>query len=803
VNDCATLRFSGSESDFCDDGFYDYIPSDPCEGIYAPQGEDSGETSGTETSTRSSLSGLMSPLGETAGALPDVASCVRILRFVGGLAPLSTQHWDRGIANPEQNDPLWNTPTFSSQFIINTANSSIDQHTANDVNNYAPSLVLCPPLSMQDQATLELTDPNYDLTPYYSYNRSVSPPTRTLLAPGRNLSIQDAILALRLPLTGPSTAAWTMGFIGNNLSGGNAANATAMPAIAKLDPSGPWNAVFLMGANDGTNYPNPQATTGLRGNSNPNMVYVLADTTGGGGYGLTVDPTTLKMRDGPMGVTLADTQGSGKRDILVCNQQDDYADGTHSHLFAWSATGSPISPFAPANLDSLYGNGIGHTTASAPVYDLNNDGVPEIFFTSNGQQNLIDGKFYNGGMQIIEPRAVTVNGRQIAKGDNLFQTSITTNTSTPWRLGVLGFQADLQVPPVLAPVSLTDAQHPAQQRNVFAGSYLGDVYGWDQNGATLPGFPLQTDVPPNDYFQNPAPVYMPMVAADVDGVTGTGGSLHSELLLATGSILNATDWDRVPGLKHNDGAIYCWSQTGQRLWRYPAASAADMNPAYASGLAVGRLHGTDTNPNTGRTYAPCVVAVDAGGTVVALNGETGTPFWTYDIKPVPSGTTFVKTKHLYSRGSVTEPLILDVNADGHQDVIIGTTHGEIYILNGLNGSVMWKEHTFRAPDSVTYDGEQDGTFIHYVEPQYEEVRGLAVGPLNTGKPNHAVLLVTSGRAALTVPNPIGGHAMLFDLSDVLYPTTPEAQRPATWNASAADWPQYQGNAQCTGSYPGP
>lgn len=46
--------------------------------------------------------------------------------------------------------------------------------------------------------------------------------------------------------------------------------------------------------------------------------------------------------------------------------------------------------------------------------------------------------------------------------------------------------------------------------------------------------------------------------------------------------------------------------------------------------------------------------------------------------------------------------------------------------------------------------------------------------------------------------------MLFDLSDILYSTTPEEQRPETWHAvggqNSADWPQYQQNAQRTGYY---
>jgi hypothetical protein len=72
------------------------------------------------------------------------------------------------------------------------------------------------------------------------------------------------------------------------------------------------------------------------------------------------------------------------------------------------------------------------------------------------------------------------------------------------------------------------------------------------------------------------------------------------------------------------------------------------------------------------------------------------------------------------------------------------------------------------------------------------VRGLAVGPLNINHQDHAILLVISGRAGLTIfTQQVGGHAMLFDLGT------------NSWNNSLIDWTQYQQNAQRTGVYPGP
>jgi hypothetical protein len=100
VNDCATLRFSGSESDFCDDGFYDYIPSDPCEGIYAPQGEDMGNTPATQTQggLRGGITATTTQTTSLNTFTPDcpvnVGLAADILRIAGGLATSSLDDMD-------------------------------------------------------------------------------------------------------------------------------------------------------------------------------------------------------------------------------------------------------------------------------------------------------------------------------------------------------------------------------------------------------------------------------------------------------------------------------------------------------------------------------------------------------------------------------------------------------------------------------------------------------------------------------------------------------------------------------------
>lgn len=77
VNDCDTLRLSADESDLCDDGSYDYQPTDACGGTARSQG--SGASGGTEPSTYTASTGCT----PTADAVVQTKT---ILRIAAGLA---------------------------------------------------------------------------------------------------------------------------------------------------------------------------------------------------------------------------------------------------------------------------------------------------------------------------------------------------------------------------------------------------------------------------------------------------------------------------------------------------------------------------------------------------------------------------------------------------------------------------------------------------------------------------------------------------------------------------------------------
>jgi hypothetical protein len=774
VNDCDTLRFSGSESDFCDDGFYDYIPSDPCAGIMSPPGQE------TETTTTlgAMTMGMSSGASSSSLVMPsceDFQSAARILRIMGGLTK--------------------------------------------DLSGDPNLLLKYPPLTQQNQATLETVDLAY-----------------LLIAP-RRFTWQDVLAAVRLPSTGPSEAVWTKSFIGNTLdSCGKAANSTGMPAVSLLNPqaapslSNPWIAAFPMGTIDGTNYfPGPDRPVQISSPSrvdNTNAVYLLSDMTGNGGYGIRTNwDGTQKLTDAPSAPTLAAFQPGDPVRVFSNTFQDEESwaagdFGLFSRLYAWNVDGSGTAGFAstgdPTNPNA---RGMGHaSTIAAPlVYDINGDGTNEIIFATQGQtdnNSALGAGEYGGAIQFLKP-----DGSMLTDSNKVPYVTQTLDPSSPWYALDGPDLAEFEAPPVLGKV------HNSTDRFIVGAALAGTVYAWSKTGTMLPGFPVFTDLitAKNSPLPPATPVDKNLGLAVLDSapaVADVDGDSHTEIIAAAGRGMNYaydtsfyfppnTD-DPLYGFpfRYWDGFIYCWKDTGgDYYWRYPQNRVVDWNgnmngmPAFESGVAVGRLGRSPTDPS--QRTPPAIVSVDASGRVVALKGELDNThtdsereLWWYQL---PQGT------HRYFHGVVAQPLILDVNNDGYQDVIIGTLSGKVYILDGRPPTPPSKQgrllaqystpfHTFRSSDSVwkQENGDPPYTPTHVEEQQYEEIRGMAVAPLNINHQDHAILLVTSGRAALTIyASQVGGHAMLFDLG------------PNSWNSSLADWTQYQQNAQKTGYLPSP
>ncbi|MGE4169357.1 MAG: PQQ-binding-like beta-propeller repeat protein [Candidatus Margulisiibacteriota bacterium] len=72
------------------------------------------------------------------------------------------------------------------------------------------------------------------------------------------------------------------------------------------------------------------------------------------------------------------------------------------------------------------------------------------------------------------------------------------------------------------------------------------------------------------------------------------------------------------------------------------------------------------------------------GELFVVNGKTGEVLWKFvaDFKP--------KWTYPAERSFVASPLLVDLNKDGIPDVVIGSRNGSFYAFNGRNGLILWE-----------------------------------------------------------------------------------------------------------------
>ncbi|HOC32032.1 MAG TPA: PQQ-binding-like beta-propeller repeat protein, partial [Armatimonadota bacterium] len=130
--------------------------------------------------------------------------------------------------------------------------------------------------------------------------------------------------------------------------------------------------------------------------------------------------------------------------------------------------------------------------------------------------------------------------------------------------------------------------------------------------------------------------------------------------------------------------------------------------------------------------------------------------------------------HIGYRQIRTQPLIADVNGDLQQDVVVGTSDGYVYALNGATGQELWHVRTFAGTMDTVWPDEQGR---NVTESHYEEVRGLAVGNLFGRDRTRATIVVCSATLQTEDAKP-RGHVLVLDCGS------------GTWNPELADWPQW-------------
>jgi outer membrane protein assembly factor BamB/murein DD-endopeptidase MepM/ murein hydrolase activator NlpD len=131
-------------------------------------------------------------------------------------------------------------------------------------------------------------------------------------------------------------------------------------------------------------------------------------------------------------------------------------------------------------------------------------------------------------------------------------------------------------------------------------------------------------------------------------------------------------------------------EDGSVLWIYPTWDwILSSSPTIA-----------DVN-NDGDLEVIVGCGINAGarvGVVYALNGENGSVLWEYEPE-------------IYNAISWGfSATVADIDNDGKQEVVFGTTRGKIYALNGEDGSVSWTHETGGTVRSVAVaDIDNDGT----------------------------------------------------------------------------------------------
>lgn len=612
----------------------------------------------------------------------------------------------------------------------------------------------------------------------------------------RHITLLDAVSILRDPCPGPERS-WSLGFTN--------AMSSSPPAIADIDRS-PNGYAEVVVSSDWQNPPNWSPDV-YRAN-NPNQVWVISDTTGYGDYGIRTG-WPRPLRDAINGITVADFTPNPDREthidpmeVFANNFQDNTTTGLDSHLNIWDGFGGTLDvnkdgvwDFASdSNPDNPNGVGTGHAFSAPAVYDFDGDGVSEVFFHYQGQWDVNSSMFLGGGMKVMVPRIVDAQTNSTTH----FQTS--TDIAQPWY--IRANDALFDHPPVF-PNFETNPGH----RNVVLAAETGYLYAWDPNGNPVPGWepedrntvntldnptPTYTDF--LEYYDEgywggkivsePATLYTPIAAGNVDSDTA------DEVVAAAGLSSRYYGFCKLTKIIDNerrcvykwpeytlDGAVYCWEPSGALKWRYPSyvpgQRLQSFLPAFTSGVSLGRLYGP--------SGPVCAVVGDVNGQVTALDASL--PTTATDAQRVKWRFQTHSPVHIGYRQIRTQPLIADVNGDLQQDVVVGTSDGYVYALNGATGQELWHVRTFAGTMDTVWPDEQGR---NVTESHYEEVRGLAVGNLFGRDRTRATIVVCSATLQTEDAKP-RGHVLVLDCGS------------GTWNPELADWPQWGRTAQRTGS----
>ena len=226
--------------------------------------------------------------------------------------------------------------------------------------------------------------------------------------------------------------------------------------------------------------------------------------------------------------------------------------------------------------------------------------------------------------------------------------------------------------------------------------------------------------------------YTSALAADFNGDSqldiGVGTDLNYYVFRADGRKL----WQAPTGMLGNN-LILRTDQNGQQTvidshYKVTDAAADDLNGDGTPDVVFGLSSDFDEYQmlEGGRIISRTITHLVSRNSVVALDGRTGQVLWTFisNDYPLPEWG-----------GAMNDPIIADVDGDGHKDVLIVSNDRHLYAIRGRDGAKLWDwsngEEFRKSPIFVDADGDGWGDILAVVGN-----RLIALSPYTLGVSGH-------------------------------------------------------------------